>query len=97
MKITKSKLKDIIREELLREDAEEFKMIQDSIGEFLASKLTLKQMQTHFDKDSRFSGGAQVTWFRRQKTSGLNAELITGVVKTVNGAYDIEITAKTKT
>lgn len=93
MKITKSKLKEIIREELLTEKKEDkinYKVIPEAIVDYIVDGLDSKKVTKHFTKwdfpkdTIRFNDRAIVT----------SGSKTTMVVSTPDGDKMIEITAK---
>ena len=92
MKITKSRLKEIVREELLteRKDQVNYKAMPEAIVDYIVDNLDSKKVEKHFakwdfPKDTiRFNDRAIVT----------SGSKTTMVVSTPDGDKMIEITAK---
>ena len=94
MKITKSRLKEIIREELLTEKKGEFdvKVMPEAIVDYIVDNLDSKKVEKHFTKWDYPKGAIRFN-DRKITTSGSKTTM---VVSTPDGDKMIEITAKLK-
>ena len=95
MKITKSRLKEIIREEILRERAEDkinYKVMPEAIIDYIVDNMDSKSVEKHFAKWD-FPKDAIRFNDRHITTYGNKTNM---AISTPEGMKDLEITVKLK-